>query len=202
MGMYDGVVCMYDWHPQPHPTPPTQRKLVVLGGAFHVSGNVNPAAEANIYGDPEAADYVLGHGGTVHMVGLNVTHECILSSERLEGMRGKGRFGSFLADATRFYVAYHRCVCVCVWWWWWWCSVIMFQHYMQTRIRNTTSMYAHITHTTPTHHLDAFIPPPHTTHIPHNHPPPPTTTQIITHTSHTGKPTRWTQHFATTPLPS
>lgn len=33
---------------------------MVLGGAFFVNGNVNPAAEANIFGDPDAADIVFG----------------------------------------------------------------------------------------------------------------------------------------------
>lgn len=37
-----------------------QRDLIVLGGAFYTAGNVNPAAEANFYGDPLAADIVLG----------------------------------------------------------------------------------------------------------------------------------------------
>ncbi len=38
----------------------TQARVVVLGGAFNCNGNVNPAAEANIYGDPDAANVVLG----------------------------------------------------------------------------------------------------------------------------------------------
>ena len=37
-----------------------QAEVVVLGGAFFVNGNVNPAAEANIFGDPDAADIVFG----------------------------------------------------------------------------------------------------------------------------------------------
>ena len=37
-----------------------QAELVVLGGAFNCNGNVNPAAEANIFGDPDAADFVYG----------------------------------------------------------------------------------------------------------------------------------------------
>lgn len=40
-----------------------QAELVVLGGAFFVNGNVNPAAEANIFGDPDAADIVFGGAG-------------------------------------------------------------------------------------------------------------------------------------------
>lgn len=41
------------------------RELVVLGGAFFVNGNVNPAAEANIFGDPEAADFVFGASANI-----------------------------------------------------------------------------------------------------------------------------------------
>ena len=35
-----------------------QDRIVVLGGAFFCNGNVNPAAEANIFGDPDAANVV------------------------------------------------------------------------------------------------------------------------------------------------
>lgn len=40
-------------------------ELVVLGGAFFVNGNVNPAAEANVFGDAEAADFVLGQSDNI-----------------------------------------------------------------------------------------------------------------------------------------
>jgi inosine-uridine nucleoside N-ribohydrolase len=40
-----------------------QSRLVVLGGAFNCNGNVNPAAEANIYGDPDAANVVFSRWG-------------------------------------------------------------------------------------------------------------------------------------------
>ena len=55
---------------------------MVLGGAFFVNGNVNPAAEANIFGDAEAADLVLGLCPRCRIVGLDVTHQVspILSS--------------------------------------------------------------------------------------------------------------------------
>ena len=42
---------------------PLQSRLVVLGGAFNCNGNVNPAAEANIYGDPDAANVVFSRWG-------------------------------------------------------------------------------------------------------------------------------------------
>ncbi|KAG5570559.1 hypothetical protein H5410_060325 [Solanum commersonii] len=50
-------------------------QIVVLGGAFSVNGNVNPAAEANIFGDPDAADIVFTSGANVLAVGINVTHQ-------------------------------------------------------------------------------------------------------------------------------
>ncbi|KAK7364529.1 hypothetical protein VNO80_13266 [Phaseolus coccineus] len=42
-------------------------------GAFAVNGNVNPAAEANIFGDPDAADVVFTGGGKYTSVGINAT---------------------------------------------------------------------------------------------------------------------------------
>ncbi|KAI3803979.1 hypothetical protein L1987_32145 [Smallanthus sonchifolius] len=55
-------------------------QIVLLGGAFAVNGNVNPASEANIFGDPEAADIVFTCGADVLAVGLNVTHQVILKA--------------------------------------------------------------------------------------------------------------------------
>ncbi|KAL7250795.1 hypothetical protein ACSBR1_012744 [Camellia fascicularis] len=54
-------------------------QIVVLGGAFAVNGNVNPAAEANIFGDPDAADIVFTSGADVLAVGINVTHQVVLT---------------------------------------------------------------------------------------------------------------------------
>lgn len=65
------------------------KELVVLGGAFHINGNVTPAAEANIVGDVEAADYVFARGTNTYVVGLDVTMECSLTKEQLELLRGE-----------------------------------------------------------------------------------------------------------------
>ncbi|KAG4205309.1 hypothetical protein ERO13_A04G096500v2 [Gossypium hirsutum] len=54
-------------------------QIVLLGGAFAVNGNVNPAAEANIFGDPDAADIVFTSGADVLAVGINVTHQVVLT---------------------------------------------------------------------------------------------------------------------------
>ncbi|KAK9815788.1 hypothetical protein WJX72_009484 [[Myrmecia] bisecta] len=83
-------------------------ELVILGGAFFVNGNVNPAAEANIFGDPDAAEYVFQQPVRMRVVGLDVTHTCTFTGGQLAAMRSRGRFGSFLASITRFYLDYHR----------------------------------------------------------------------------------------------
>ena len=50
-------------------------RLVFMGGAARVPGNVTPAAEFNIYVDPEAARRVLSSGIPFTMVGLDVTQK-------------------------------------------------------------------------------------------------------------------------------
>lgn len=88
------------------------RGVVVMGGAFGFSGhtgNVRPHAEANISGDPEAADAVFTAGWPVTIVGLDVTEEVILDAGFLDrlGERG-GADGAFLRDISRFYQRFHR----------------------------------------------------------------------------------------------
>lgn len=179
-----------------------QGRLVVLGGAFTCNGNVNPAAEANIFGDPDAANVVFGRCGArrrdagqlvpaccrpwppavlacwacnacpsflsprlrspsthrlpftslqhaqhmcrgpgrnvpsrfevpcpsgcpypkcpdlfppppcrmpnTYVVGLDVTHRCVLTTAQIDSMEGRGRHGSFLRAITQFYLDYHR----------------------------------------------------------------------------------------------
>ena len=85
-----------------------QKEVVILGGAFHTNGNVNPAAEANILGDPDAADYVMEHGSNVKLVTLDVTHQVEFSSSHMDALRGKGKFGTFIADISKFYIDYYR----------------------------------------------------------------------------------------------
>jgi len=56
------------------------RRVVVMGGAFAVGGNVTPLAEFNIYVDPDAANQVFNAGfSDISAVGLDVTHETVLS---------------------------------------------------------------------------------------------------------------------------
>ncbi|KAK4776118.1 hypothetical protein SAY87_024079 [Trapa incisa] len=66
------------------------KKLIVLGGSFFALGNVNPAAEANIYGDPEAADIVFTSGADIVVVGINITTQVKLTDDDLLEMRQSG----------------------------------------------------------------------------------------------------------------
>ncbi|XP_042510621.1 uridine nucleosidase 1-like [Macadamia integrifolia] len=84
------------------------KRLVVLGGAFFASGNVNPAAEANIYGDPEAADIVFTSGANIVVVGINITTQVKLTDEDLSELRNsEGRNSHFLGELCQFYRDWH-----------------------------------------------------------------------------------------------
>jgi purine nucleosidase len=68
--------------------------FVIMGGSAG-RGNVTPAAEFNIWCDPEAAAIVFGAGWRVTMTGLDVTHHAVATAEIEDRMRGLGT----LADA-------------------------------------------------------------------------------------------------------
>ncbi|HEU5316504.1 MAG TPA: nucleoside hydrolase [Chloroflexota bacterium] len=63
------------------------RKLVVMGGAATVPGNVTPASEANFYNDPEAADEIFRAGFDLTMVGLDVTLKALFDARRYGAVR-------------------------------------------------------------------------------------------------------------------
>lgn len=80
-------------------------KVVVMGGAVTRAGNVTPHAEANIYADPEAADYVFASGIPITLVGLDVTMETLLPKKDVQVWRDKQTaLGTLLADMTDFYI--------------------------------------------------------------------------------------------------
>ena len=65
------------------------KDIVLMGGAIEL-GNVTPAAEFNVYVDPHAADIVFRSGIPIVMFGLDVTHQVLVTSERLEAIRAIG----------------------------------------------------------------------------------------------------------------
>jgi inosine-uridine nucleoside N-ribohydrolase len=82
-------------------------RLVIMGGAVG-GGNVTPAAEFNIWSDPEAAKRVFASDLDLTMVGLDVTHQALLSPETAEGLRSAGRAGAVVADLHAFYRRFHK----------------------------------------------------------------------------------------------
>jgi purine nucleosidase/pyrimidine-specific ribonucleoside hydrolase len=81
-------------------------RIVLMGGAI-AEGNVTPAAEFNIWADPEAAHRVFTSGLDVTMVGLDVTHRALVKPAQL---RQAGRIGEVVAELLEFYGGFHRSV--------------------------------------------------------------------------------------------
>jgi purine nucleosidase/pyrimidine-specific ribonucleoside hydrolase len=81
-------------------------RIVLMGGAI-AEGNVTPAAEFNIWADPEAAQRVFMSGLDITMVGLDVTHKALVNPDQL---RGSGRIGEVVAELLEFYGGFHRSV--------------------------------------------------------------------------------------------
>ncbi|KAI3471834.1 hypothetical protein Pfo_028487 [Paulownia fortunei] len=76
--------------------------------SFLCIGNVNPAAEANIYGDPEAADIVFTSGANIDVVGINITTQVKMTDKHLDELRNsKGRHAQFICDICKFYRDWH-----------------------------------------------------------------------------------------------
>jgi inosine-uridine nucleoside N-ribohydrolase len=82
-------------------------RIVLMGGAI-AEGNFTPAAEFNIWCDPEAAQLVFRSGLDVTMIGLDVTHRAILGPAVEERLRASGRVGTFVADLNVYFTRYHR----------------------------------------------------------------------------------------------
>jgi purine nucleosidase len=87
-------------------------EVIVMGGAFGFNGhrgNVSPVAEANIAGDPTAADKVFRSGLPLTIVGLDVTHETIMEREYFETLREEaGEVGEFVYAVSRYYLDFHK----------------------------------------------------------------------------------------------
>ena len=82
-------------------------RIVVMGGAI-AEGNFTPAAEFNVWCDPEAAAAVFDSGLDVSMIGLDVTHQALLGTEIEARLRDTGRIGAFVADLSVYFTRYHR----------------------------------------------------------------------------------------------
>lgn len=78
-------------------------EIVLMGGAYFEVGNITPAAEFNIYVDPEAADIVFRCGAPIVVMPLDVTHQMLATPERIAAFRAIGnRSGAAVADMLNF----------------------------------------------------------------------------------------------------
>ena len=79
-------------------------RIVLMGGAYFEVGNITPAAEFNIYVDPDAAEIVFRSGAPMTMVPLDVTHRALTTRPRVEAFRAlPGRVGPAVAGWTDFF---------------------------------------------------------------------------------------------------
>ncbi len=63
---------------------PRIKRIVAMGGGFFEGGNVTPAAEFNIYVDPQAAEIVFASGIPITLVPLDCTHQALTTSARVK----------------------------------------------------------------------------------------------------------------------
>jgi inosine-uridine nucleoside N-ribohydrolase len=101
-GPLTNVGLLFAMHPDARP-----ERIVLMGGSIG-EGNRTPAAEFNIWADPEAAERVFKEGLDTTMVGLDVTHRALIKDEHTERMRGAGRVGRAVAELMDFYTRFHK----------------------------------------------------------------------------------------------
>ncbi|PHP26747.1 nucleoside hydrolase [Limimaricola cinnabarinus] len=79
------------------------QRIVLMGGGFFEGGNITPAAEFNIYVDPEAAKAVFACGRPITVLPLDATHKALTSKAWIAEMRSMGRIGEVVASWTDFF---------------------------------------------------------------------------------------------------
>ena len=85
------------------------KEVILMGGAIIEPGNVSPVAEANIWNDPHAADKVFTAGWRLTMVGLDVTHQVIVSVALIQKIADQHRHAATdtLLHAVKFYADFY-----------------------------------------------------------------------------------------------
>ena len=104
-GPQTNVALLLNGHPELHDK---IARIVMMGGAM-VLGNWQPAAEFNIYVDPEAAEIVFQSGIPVVMAGLDVTHRAQIHDMDIERFRQVGNpIATIVAELLDFFMEYHK----------------------------------------------------------------------------------------------
>lgn len=92
-----------------HPELKAKIARIVLMGGSAGPGNWTPAAEFNIYVDPEAAEMVFSAGVPITMCGLDVTHAAQVMDEDIERIRTiTNPIARTVAELLDFFMIYHR----------------------------------------------------------------------------------------------
>ena len=85
------------------------QEIVLMGGAYFQVGNITPAAEFNIYVDPEAADVVFKSGVPLVVLPLDVTHKALTTQARVDTLRALGTpIGNAVASWTNFFERFDK----------------------------------------------------------------------------------------------
>ena len=85
------------------------KQIVLMGGAYFEVGNITPAAEFNIYVDPEAAAEVFGAGVPLVVMPLDVTHKALTNAARVQAFRDMGtEVGRMVAAWTDFFERFDK----------------------------------------------------------------------------------------------
>ena len=79
-------------------------RIYLMGGSIGL-GNTTPAAEFNVYVDPEAAREVFESGLPITMIGLDVTHRAGAGPPERERLRSLGHHGGVVAGLLEFFGA-------------------------------------------------------------------------------------------------
>ena len=66
------------------------KEIVLMGGAYFEGGNITPTAEFNFYVDPQAAEIVFRSGIAITQMPLDVTHQVLTTTGRLDRLRSLG----------------------------------------------------------------------------------------------------------------
>ncbi len=84
-------------------------EIVLMGGGYFEGGNITPAAEFNIYVDPEAAKIVVDAGIKLTMIPLDCTHKALTTRARVDAFRALGTpVGDAVAGLTDFFERYDK----------------------------------------------------------------------------------------------
>ena len=87
------------------------KKLIIMGGAVYVQGNITPYAEANFWHDPHAANKVLNGNWDIDLIPLDVTTKLHLTPDIFAIIaKASPNIGGFLAFISEFYMDFYSLI--------------------------------------------------------------------------------------------